>query len=1502
MDQTNSSEIEILKKNQLILKYPFDVLKFIQNLEIQTSLDSSFYIQHTIKKRNGSVRILNEPKQNLKLVQKKLLDLIDFFIEKRKASFPIENKLIDGVIAYRKNKSVVQNANFHIGQEFVLKLDIKDFFNEIDTRQLHFFWVRLLKEISQKIMIDYVFAITNSPKELDSFIQLLATKLIYITSIDFHLPQGSSTSGVLANYYLANFDNRLLNYCINRGLNYSRYSDDITISGKLENLKTGSILGAVQYLLKENKLSLNKKKTKVLRSNRRQLVTGIVVNVKKTAGREYKRTIRQEIYYLKKFREDHILKKEKNTIKYLEKLLGKISWVCNIEKNDKYFIRYKGEVMLILRFLHQGKTLKDAFDYIAELDAIYFHLNSEENKIEIEGVEWKTKDEKFEYYSTNLSLLFRFNKAGKTKDDAEKYITEFNKIIGDSDSGNGIVVIEGLEECGNSIEKVEAYKQIFKGIHVTRKNTFFNEHGLKNYLKIIKDGWRLPSIDDYKSYLDKTHFEDRLLLGLKASSDPMLNGLYQNELTYAQRKIGVYWTSDMNYISNLSPEYSIGRNVFVSLSKNWKNLKKINVNLNKISKSTRFTTINFNKNLLNNDSNSIIVNSDYIEDKTSLLQFLSLRLVRDTTPISDYQLNTKISIVNWNKVSSSKKSTDLSNLNIESIPDESLNNWKSSYLLLSKNKLSKGLVNYPPVLKIDLSYNEIQEFNFDKIPKTVKHLLLDGNSALKTEGIPIERFTKHLHELIIPEKKHEGISINSNKIYQNVINSNQWFEIDSNDTFLNLSKESINVKHLKIIIKAGSNQLETLTLFKKLQIFENLISLQIVIEPINEDLLGFLNQLKSKGIFTKEDLDYIENLKKQNPIKSDCLQDSIQFWLYGKLEFIPSDLVNPKLINLFLDFNWFQGCVFHDDFNIKLERYHILNPGTLPCNLPATSTILHDVNILVKGLGHKFIYEWDSLIYDEKQKTPKLVFILPFDSITIYHVFNDLFSIYPNNQRHVENLVLVLSSWETKKLTRGKVETFFTKSSKYSSMSISNIKKLKPSDPTFNFPLLSYSWEFDVYKLNNPIKSILFKGETKDNHFVLKQMNHPLFDNLTSICYFNNTYVNLYDEKFLSDNSTSLSVSNFLIVQNIFPNLETEEGLIDIYEFQDVKSVSKPIQFKITTKNSKYFFSQALITKNKDKQEIISLINNSKINPLHLPNKYFKDKEVMLAAIEFNPFSIVYAHKSLLIDEEFILSALKISLRTIIFIDAKFLKSKNGSKIIHSIYDFISSIFKPHEFNYIVNQLNKKVNVSKEENVIRFGFDVNTSSEINEIYNSFVSEMIYWKCEFWYSMNTILRDKLIELALNSNYFNVDGYYTNLDLAKENSCTFLDLSYQDLSNLDDKLLNDFNSLNKSKIKTLNLSFTNLTELYSLPQFEACEVLYLDGLIQNYISASNINLKFPKLKKLYIRCFKSFFTHDPENFIDTCVNIELIDFRTECYENTGVVLKAQNGRSVMLVGDY
>ena len=74
LEQTNAqqyiSQVEQLKENQLVLMFPFDVLKLINKLDITTSLDETYYIQHQIQKRNGSVRVLNEPKPNLKLVQK----------------------------------------------------------------------------------------------------------------------------------------------------------------------------------------------------------------------------------------------------------------------------------------------------------------------------------------------------------------------------------------------------------------------------------------------------------------------------------------------------------------------------------------------------------------------------------------------------------------------------------------------------------------------------------------------------------------------------------------------------------------------------------------------------------------------------------------------------------------------------------------------------------------------------------------------------------------------------------------------------------------------------------------------------------------------------------------------------------------------------------------------------------------------------------------------------------------------------------------------------------------------------------------------------------------------------------------------------------------------------------------------------------------------------------------------------------------------------------------
>jgi hypothetical protein len=61
--------------------------------------------------------------------------------------------------------------------------------------------------------------------------------------------------------------------------------------------------------LRKMNLYLNEKKSAEVTSDKRQTVTGVVVNEKTNAPAEYKRKIRQEIYFCKKFGVEEHLKR-----------------------------------------------------------------------------------------------------------------------------------------------------------------------------------------------------------------------------------------------------------------------------------------------------------------------------------------------------------------------------------------------------------------------------------------------------------------------------------------------------------------------------------------------------------------------------------------------------------------------------------------------------------------------------------------------------------------------------------------------------------------------------------------------------------------------------------------------------------------------------------------------------------------------------------------------------------------------------------------------------------------------------------------------------------------------------------------------------------------------------------------------------------------------------------------------------------------------------------------
>ena len=114
----------------------------------------------------------------------------------------------------------------------------------------------------------------------------------------------------------------------------------MTFSGDFDEKE---IIFLVKAELKKLGLFLKKRKTAVINNSKCQTVTGIVVNEKINVKKDYKKKIRQEIYYLKKYGIcDHLSKMgECDKKEYLNSLNGRISFVLQTTPTSKEFLQYK---------------------------------------------------------------------------------------------------------------------------------------------------------------------------------------------------------------------------------------------------------------------------------------------------------------------------------------------------------------------------------------------------------------------------------------------------------------------------------------------------------------------------------------------------------------------------------------------------------------------------------------------------------------------------------------------------------------------------------------------------------------------------------------------------------------------------------------------------------------------------------------------------------------------------------------------------------------------------------------------------------------------------------------------------------------------------------------------------------------------------------------------------------------------------------------------------------
>jgi RNA-directed DNA polymerase len=243
----------IIKINTLIeLAEYFQIQpKFLALILKQTD---NFYRENKIPKRSGGLRDLFIPIEPLKIIQRKIKDqLLDC------------NTPLTSTHAYCYSRSIITNASTHIGNPFMFKLDIKDFFPHIKSERVYeiFDSFRLNNKSFEK---------HNCKIEINSKICRYLTRLCMYKG---GLPQGAPTSPSLANLAARSMDLMLYEYTNNLNIKYTRYSDDMVFSSKSPMQE--SVKDRIMDLVELSGFNINTKKIAYINHDRTKIVTGILV-------------------------------------------------------------------------------------------------------------------------------------------------------------------------------------------------------------------------------------------------------------------------------------------------------------------------------------------------------------------------------------------------------------------------------------------------------------------------------------------------------------------------------------------------------------------------------------------------------------------------------------------------------------------------------------------------------------------------------------------------------------------------------------------------------------------------------------------------------------------------------------------------------------------------------------------------------------------------------------------------------------------------------------------------------------------------------------------------------------------------------------------------------------------------------------------------------------------------------------------------------------------------
>ena len=274
------------------------------------------YKTYTIPKRSGGARIINHPARELKLLQYWVLENVCSRL-----------KIHDAATAYRNGRNIRDHAAIHLRQNYILKVDFRDFFPSIRKNDV----LRVLRE-----HVDVLKDSLEGEPDRDSVCRILCR--------GEQLTIGAPTSPILSNAVMFDFDTNWTKRSVELGVVYSRYADDVYFSTSTANV-LAPLLDELRKDLHQRdspRLQINDEKTAFTSRKRRRLITGLVLTptFRISLSRHRKRVMKSLVF---SFLTDRLTKQQTDSLR------GLIAYARSVEPSFVESLRRKyGERVITL--------------------------------------------------------------------------------------------------------------------------------------------------------------------------------------------------------------------------------------------------------------------------------------------------------------------------------------------------------------------------------------------------------------------------------------------------------------------------------------------------------------------------------------------------------------------------------------------------------------------------------------------------------------------------------------------------------------------------------------------------------------------------------------------------------------------------------------------------------------------------------------------------------------------------------------------------------------------------------------------------------------------------------------------------------------------------------------------------------------------------------------------------------------------------------------------------